>query len=517
VTRRLRTILLATALLLGLLPSAAPAANPVSTEGNGSDNVRHVKNLQFVERTDLRVSTRSAVDTDFFTWTVPAGWQAPADLDPALAPAPGEQRDFAFVGTYINGLQVVDVTDPENPAVVAVYECAISQSDVDLFHREDLGRTFIAYSSEQSPGQTVATSRCHRDNAAFGAGPNAYGTFIVEVTDPYRPESASFVRLPKASHQTTVHPSGRWLYSSPGKRTIPPAVAAARVGQVDVVDLTDPTKPGTPVHIPFLTGFDSHDLSFNASGTRAYVAALTHSVILDTTDPAAPTVLGSIVDPALDVHHDAQAIRLTDPVLGARDFMIIGDEFNGASGNDLCPGGGLHIYDITGPLERRPVKVGVYFVPEIRLTRTPPGRPARCTSHVLQVHPAEQLMTVAWFNGGMRVLDLSGLVRAVVDRTGVSVGAGIRQVAFHQFVDSDVWAAKTNRIAEDGSFYLFSIDTFRHFDVYRVSGTKGATGPAGRWLHPDAALAEAETRRLALGVPRRGTIDGPWCTFEPEA
>ena len=42
-----------------------------------------------------------------------------------------------------------------------------------------------------------------------------------------------------------------------------------------------PTRPGL--------GTESHDITFNADGTRAYSAALSQGVIIDTTDPANPT------------------------------------------------------------------------------------------------------------------------------------------------------------------------------------------------------------------------------------
>ena len=40
--------------------------------------------------------------------------------------------------------------------------------------------------------------------------------------------------------------------------------------------------------VPLSLGSESHDITFNADGTRAYSAALSQTLVLDTTDPANP-------------------------------------------------------------------------------------------------------------------------------------------------------------------------------------------------------------------------------------
>lgn len=47
----------------------------------------------------------------------------------------GTERVFAFVGTALNGLQIVDVTDPTAPERVGVYDCRVSQADVFVFEQ----------------------------------------------------------------------------------------------------------------------------------------------------------------------------------------------------------------------------------------------------------------------------------------------------------------------------------------------------------------------------------------------
>ncbi|MFN2591032.1 MAG: hypothetical protein ABR518_09720, partial [Actinomycetota bacterium] len=94
----------------------------------------------------------------------------------------------------------------------------------------------------------------------------------------------------------------------------------------------------------------------------------------------------------------------------------------------------------------------------------------RCTAHVMKIYPEQGLATIAWYALGTRVLDLSGLVglsAGVTEEMG-SLGTGIREVAYAHFDDGDVWATKTNRISEDGTFYVYAADTARMLDVFHV-------------------------------------------------
>ncbi|MGH3370765.1 MAG: hypothetical protein ACRDPR_12280, partial [Nocardioidaceae bacterium] len=139
----------------------------------------------------------------------------------------------------------------------------------------------------------------------------------------------------------------------------------------------------------------------------------------------------------------------------------------GAAGSAECPGGGLHLYDITGDLEQDPQKMGTWFIPTVQ-----PQAGATCTSHVLRIYPDQEMLTIAWYSQGVRVLDISGLADLDGSATtvGVGDGAGMREVGSYVLEDSDTWSFKTNRIAADGSFYGYGNDLVRGFDVYRFSG-----------------------------------------------
>jgi hypothetical protein len=473
---RLRAALLTSAIAVGLmlpagaLPLIAPAtatANPIA-----SDTMSFVGNVAYKGGTDIEFAT--------------------LDVD-------GAPREFAFAGTLGNGMQIVDITDPENAEIAGVYDCGIAQGDVQIFVREDLpGRTFATYTMDTGYSADT-TSTCYQEADALGQFVGSpFGSFIVDVTDPSNPTTVSFVPVAKGSHNQTVHPRGEWMYNSNSE-----LITNARNAAIEVVDLRDLANPKIAGTLPIVPipglGTDSHDITFSADGTRAYSAALSHTLIIDTLDPAKPSVVGRIIDPAINVEHQANPITITDPVLGKRDFLIVEDEVGGATGTGQCPNGGVHVYDITGDLERAPVKVGYWNIAEVRTMSTRYS----CTAHVFQLHPEQGLMTIAYYNGGTRVVDLSGLVGVALGGEGV----GMREVGSFRFADSNAWSAKTNLIGDGSNFYVYANDIDRGLDVLRFQADGGATQAAGtgedRWLTPAQALAKA---RVSPASPAR-----PYC------
>jgi hypothetical protein len=391
-------------------------------------------------------------------------------------------RRYALAGSYRNGLQIVDITNPRSSEIVAVYDCGVTQGDVQVFRQADKpGRIFAGYTSDTYGD---GTSTCYREAEALGFqvrkpnGQGKNGTFIVELTNPLAPTTVSFVEVEQGSHNHTIHPSGRYLYNSNSDliTSFQPAIEIFDIGNLaapaKVGELALPTRPGL--------GTESHDITFSDDGTRAYSAALSQGVVIDTTDPAAPSIVSTWPDPAINVWHQA------DPYsAGGRDFVFVEDEFAGAAGGPVCPSGGFHIYEVTGELEKAPKKVGYWNIDDVGPTNNPEGT---CTAHVFDIHERRQVMTVAYYNGGVRVVDLSGL----------HGGEGLRQVGFYKTENADSWSAKTPRIERDGSFFLYGNDIARGLDVYRFDATRPQSDSGGTWLSATAAL------RLPA-APRTGT------------
>jgi hypothetical protein len=459
----MRRLALATA--LALLALAAPAAAQTHRH---SANMSHVKNLPY--------EARNGTVPNFGT-------------DIEFARLAG--RQYALAGSYRNGLQIVDISRPEQARIAAVYDCGVTQGDVQVFRRADLpGRTFATYTSDTYGD---GSSTCYRDAQALGFdvlkpdGTGRNGTFILEVTDPLHPRTLSFAEVPQGSHNQTVHPSGRYMYNSNSDLITSPQPA------IEIIDMNDLSAPRTIGELALPTrpglGTESHDISFSADGTRAYSAALSQGVIIDTRNPAQPAIITSFLDPAINVWHEAEPFTPTDALGREREFLVVEDEFAGAVGTSQCPNGGVHVYEISGGLERSPQKVGYWNIDDVGPTD---GVEGRCTAHVFDIHEAEQIMTIAYYNGGVRVVDLAGL----------ATGEGLRQVGFYQIQGMDSWSAKTPRIdPRTGDFYLYGNDTERGLDVYRFDASAPESPSAGVWLTPAQALARARARPTVALTP----------------
>jgi hypothetical protein len=475
--------------LAGLLP-ALPASPAVAQEGTHSPNMAHVANLPYPSIPGRNAIVNGGTDIEFVTMTF-GGSRHPVT------------REFALAGSYDNGLQIVDITDPENATIVARYDCAIRQGDVQVFKRGN--RTLVTYTQDDPYNgrpQHDLSSQCYQEAAAlglFGPGVNPAGTFIVDISRPAEPRTVSFLSEPRGSHNQTVAPGGRYLYNSNSD-------LGTRNFQIEVWDIANLSNPQRVYVLNTETGLSSHDITFSEDGTRAYSAAITHTLVLDTTDLARPRIIGRIIDPAVNIHHQSDPVTLTDSTTGQqRTFLVVTDEIAGAAGNAVCPGGGLHVYDITGDLERTPVKVGVWNMPEVQLTTDT----LTCTSHVLRMYPEHGLMTIAWYAAGVRVVDISGLVGVSlgVDEGIGNVGVGMKEIGYYYFPNSDTWSVKTNKIEADGSFYLYGNDLRRGMDVYRFSASAAPAADGGTWLSAGQAAAQVPAAS-ALGA-----ATGPYCLY----
>ncbi len=297
---------------------------------------------------------------------------------------------------------------------------------------------------------------------------------IVDITTPTSPRTVSFVPVPRGSHNMTIHPSGDYLYNSNSD------LITSTSPTITIYDISQPERPNKvqDFAIPFVPaslGSESHDITFNESGTRAYSAALSQTLILDTADPAKPTIVSQTLDPSINVAHQADPVTLERSDGSKRDVMVITDERAGAAASAECPGGGLHLYDVTGAKEKAPEKIGTWFIPAAKVQAG-----ATCTSHVLRIYPKQELMTIAWYAQGVRVVDLSALADFEGSATAVGFGDGVgmKEVGHYALPDSDTWSFKTNKINRNGSFYGYGNDLVRGFDVYEYSGdTIGDVAP----------------------------------------
>lgn len=523
--KRLVVLALPALVAFGGFAAVQPAE---ALESMNTPNMAHVANLQYPLES-YPAGTAFAYENQSGYGPDVTPRQGGTDLETTTLVADvgngSEARDFVVAGSYRNGLQLIDVTDPENPVIAQTYGCGMAQGDVQIFTRG--ARSYALFAQDDISGHANYFTTCFQDALAlYGLGTpqspgdaqaiNAYGTLIIDITNPYdstspdRVRTVGWARELDGSHNTTIDPSGNYIYNSNQDLIPKTPLNGQAVYPIEVFDISNLAAPVKVAEVALTTGTGPHDITFSPDGSRAYVAAVSHSVILDTTNRANPSVIGVIEDPTVSIHHQA------DPIdMNGRRYLVISDELIGViEGLAVCPGGGLHIYDVTGDLERTPLKVGYYAIPQV----APPLQDhLRCTAHVFKAYPEQGIMTIAWYGAGVRVLDISNLagVSAGLDPnlTG-TVGVGVKELGSFYFpqtatqVGSQVWAAKVHHFEPDGSAYIFANDLDRGFDVFRFDATAPTATDLGTWTAGRKVPAGVGAN-LAAGQPL------PYCAIRP--
>lgn len=443
-----------------LLPAPlAPAA--AEEPGEHSDNLTYVKNIPYEARNGTTPNRGSDIE---------------------FAKIRGKQ--YALAGSYNNGLQIVDISKPDKAQTVGIYDCGVTQGDVQVFRQADEpGRVFVTYTSDTTG---VVDSTCYQEAKALGYeveksnGRAKNGTFIADISDPRNPKTVSFMEVDQGSHNQSVHPSGNYMYNSNSDII---NSLAREMPAIEYFDISNPSAPKKLGELPIPArpglGTESHDITFNEDGSRAYSAALSQGVIIDTTNPAQPSIVTSFLDETINLWHQS------DPVtVGDREFLIVEDEFVGALPAPVCPSGGVHVFDITGAKEKNPEKVGYWNIDDLGPTQSPTGT---CTAHVFDIHDDEDIMTIAFYDAGVRVVDLSGLAGIGVGLGETSLGDGMEEIAFFRTSNANTWAAKTPFIEKDGDFFLYGNDRNRGLDIYRFEAEGEQSKRKGRWMNAEEA------------------------------
>ena len=489
--RALRSAAVAVAGAVALLGASSPAA------AHDADDFKAGDVLAVLAPSGEAVNMTAVANLPHRGVTTPQAAQNGSDIEFFRA----KGKDYALAGTLRNGLQINDISDPTAPVKAAVYDCPITQGDIQVFRQKS--RVLATYTADARIGAGAVASQCVQEANALGFDLDGteLGTFLVDLTRPSAPRTVGFAEVAQGSHNMTVHPSGDYLYNSNSD------LATNTAPDIAIFDIEDPAQPRLVQRyplpfVPTSLGSNPHDIFFSPSGDRAYVAALSQTLVLDTTDPAAPQRLpggpaapgapsgGQIIDPAIQVVHQSDTVTLPRSDGSERTLLVITDERAGAAASAECPGGGLHVYDVTGELERTPRKLGTWFIGHAG----PVEAGEVCTSHVLRMHDEQALLTIAWYSQGVRVLDIAGLAdyEPPADQGDTAVaygdGIGMTEIGSYVFPDADTWSFKTNAIAADGSFYGYGNDLNRGMDVYRF--TPGEARPTTP-LEPVDLLADA--------------------------
>ena len=456
-------------------------------------DITHVKNLGGWSGSDIEFSSKEVVKLS----NGATGEPVCKTFDTAgnCVEFEREVRDFAIAGALSQKARVIDITDPRNPVLVSDIDCAINQNDIQV--RGDL----VLVASDSAGGT------CQRPNA-----PNLTGvsTGIIDFSDPRDPKAIGKITYARGSHNHTIHPTKPAVYLSDSD------LAHTGLGNIPIYDISNPTAP--VLKFEFKLGAHSpHDITFNADGSRAYVAAVSLTYILNTEDPFNPTLVSVIPNEGVSISHQS------DPTPDGK-YLLVADELGGGAAG-LSPGGPVHVYDIRD--ETRPVKVGLIFddcvgisaTCAVEPTDTAGGVPPIATAHVFRINPDGYTMAIAWYKDGVHVIDYSDVRSTGVAGSGAATGVGTRTIGRMKMPNANTWAAKMWQERHPG--YVFANDINRGLDVFYVesmgpgylaSGTITAANPAV--FAAGAGATKSDFEQNCDYSPLLNGVDG-WVTKIP--
>lgn len=408
-------------------------------------------------------------------------------------------------GVAGGGLNLVDVTDPENPEFLVNVVCPTDNNDVAYIEADHwvVPAAPTQPATAQTPGAIrydafILMSSNDEGGCSIQNGPNKGAVSVIGVRatpaagdvitvdwlrSPFRDlkTGAPFLwnRAP-AAHTVVAHPNLPLAY-------VGNQVLADRDPSVEILDLSVwPPKgnsfligvPATDTRtIPTAAANGPHDITFSPSGDRAYASAINSSYVWDTSGAKvyAPETLSTLVSPNLKIHHET----VLHP--NGRHLLTV-DEFVATSNENIpvCPGGAIHVFD-TGPLledgtrafERAPVPVGQFYADEIgtmvdygvEVTPAPKVTlETSCTAHEFNIPDSGEWMPLGWFGAGVRILDLSALTDQAVVDSPVPTPIVIDEIGYFMTDRNDVWAAKQHPLLEG---YVFATDTANGFRVLK--------------------------------------------------
>jgi hypothetical protein len=452
-------------------PPGTPTRAPWPLTGRG-ENMEIVANIPLDFGSDIELMGDYA-----FVGTYGS---CPGSTPPAGSPPPGG----CTAGT--GGITVIDIADPEHPAVAGLFDCPGGQNDVQL-----------------SPdGKFAVMAIDTRNNACH---PGEEGTVVLSLANPAQPVEVAWLPIRTAagnligSHNNTLD----WpiLYIDQYQQSY---------NRIDMFDLSTPASPvklsGVQFGSPRFGSSSPHDLivDHRPDGRDLVYASSGGNTadVIDVTNPREPVILQRGVDPAVTFAHQAEANH-------DRDLLLVTDEYRGGGEARACgktatqdgprdnptpPSGdrnnlgALYMYRLNpdgtikgnGTAEGMSV-AGTYNLPfqagdnDQSLLHGAPG----CTIHVFWQAPDEDRLVTAWYGKGTHVADFSDPART-------------KDLGWFIPDQADTWSAKPH------NGYIFTGDIQRGFDVLKYTGEGGTRWPT------TAGPAEVQRAKVQGAGPPAG-------------
>ncbi len=296
-----------------------------------------------------------------------------------------------------NPLQVIDITDVNNPHVIG------ELPDVPVRDAD-----FILY-----PDGRLVVVTVRNDNQLF----------FVDITDAYEPVLVGVLDTPHNNHNLAVVPGTPLIYNSPSNsdgNEVAPAFSppnSEAVAYTDIIDASDPTNPVLVQE--WQNGYGCHDVTFYMNPAeqkfRGYCAGIEALQIWDLADPRQPTVVSEWGWPAFGVHDTGSAGLVTFAHLAMPNhdasILILGDESGGGAApacdfsaqtptGDTVTGplGNLWFYDITD--ETNPVLQG-------SVSPNAVDQRGSCTAHFGRVIEDTNHVVMGFYSAGVTLVDFT--------------------------------------------------------------------------------------------------------------
>lgn len=367
----------------------------------------------------------------------------------------GTLKRYAIAGAIGHGFQIIDITNPRLPLVAGAFvDPGVNyQGDPQVNPR----RNIVSISTDGAPAATL------------GHGGVAAGVTLVDISNLSAPTLLSTVRNIGGAHNSTII-DDRYIYTALPTR---------------IIDYSDPRNP---VVLPAArsSAICGHDLTVDPNRPdRLYSACSSGNrwQVVDISDPANPKVLSTVVDTMISIPHQA------DPAPDS-SFVVVSDERGGGVTNEFAPGGGGHVYDISGKYipgasETNPKKMGIYFAPFNGATdpvdNTTAGPWGNVTMHNFTFQAERFLMSVGWYSMGSWVVDMQEATNEAANghlydewdgnqfRNGPTTWGNTQG---HIILEGDeVWSTKWTRF-DDLQFdrFLFTNGLTRGMDTLEYTG-----------------------------------------------
>jgi hypothetical protein len=385
----------------------------------------------------------------------------------------------AYAGNY-DGFRTIDISDPENPQVLANVVCQGSQHDVSVYQ----GWLFLSVDSPRSKPECDGVPMT-------GGAPGFEGIRIFDVRDPANPVYAGAVATDCGSHTHTLIPDGDrvLLYvssypasnfgassygNSCARLNLDGTQGHSKISVVEV-PLANPTaaRVVSQPHVELrdfrsIAGYRGcHDISVFTAIKRAAAACLSEGQIWDISDPVNPRTIARVHNSNVDIWHSASFTY-------DGKVTLFGDEAGGGSGarcrsSDPSTLGAIWFYDLAS-LDNQDAtseepRLGHFKIPRVQ------GDSANCTMHNFNVLPlaGRYVGVSAAYSGGTSVFDFTDPANA-------------REIGHFDPHGANVWSSYWY----NGFFY--TNDSGRGVDIVLLSDPARASAQRLDHLNPQTQL-----------------------------